>query len=534
MNTQQDDILIGIDAGTSLIKCVAFSVVGELLAVASTPNEYTTVSDNCAEQDMQLTRSIVLQTLTDLVSKLGSEAKRVKAVSLTGQGDGMWLINRAGEPVQKAWLWLDSRAASLVTELENSADYARLFELTGTAINASQNRIQMLWLERTDPQTLDLADCSFHCKDYLYFCLTGVRATDPGEALFTYGDIKKHQYSPEVLSILGLSHRADTLPDIVDGLTTSSPMLKDICEQVGLPSDTQVNLAAVDVICSALGGGLYDQGTQTAMTLLGTTGIHMRYSSASSELTLPKDKTGYTIVFPGGGHAQLQTNMSATMNIDWLLDLIADAVSLTGNTIDREALLMQLDQYVQETPLGNAIYQPYISTAGERGPFFDANARAGFIGLDQHTDIKDLARCVYEGICLAARDCYDDLGELPTEIRLSGGGAKSSALRHILASVMNRPVRSIDREESGAAGAAMMAAVQLGHYDSIDSCVQTWVAPHLGTAIEPNTDHTDAYNELFTIYKAHRKSQTSTWESLANLRQSSSCISKTAEQGDSH
>ncbi|MEM6987552.1 MAG: FGGY-family carbohydrate kinase [Pseudomonadota bacterium] len=518
--TTEQDILIGVDAGTSLVKCVAFSVRGEVLSTASTPNDYLSVGEDCVEQDMHVTRDTVIATLARLVEQLGNDASLVKAVALTGQGDGMWLVDSAGEPVHNAWLWLDSRAASIASELENHADYARLFELTGTAVNASQTRSQMIWLDQYDPKLLDRAAISFHCKDYLYHVLTGERATDPGEALFTFGDYVEGRYSDEVLRILGLSHRAALLPPIVDGLASAAPVLASISAQTGLPPHTCINLAPVDVICSALGGGLYDQGSASAMTLLGTTGVHMRYCNDTREVRLPKDRTGYTIVFPGGGCAQLQSNMSATMNIDWLLSLISDALGLVDQAPEDETILERLDALVGGAPAGSALYQPYISTAGERGPFFNADARAGFTGLDQHSGLAELARSVYEGICFAARDCYDDLGELPAEIRVTGGGAKSASLKQILASVMDRPVRSVERQESGAAGAAIIAAVQHNYYDSIDSCVKQWVAPHMGAQVLPDTGDSRVYQDLFPIYKVHRTALPPTWQQLANLRQS--------------
>lgn len=520
MRDAEADIVVGVDAGTSLVKCVAFSVTGELLDQASTSNEYISTGDDCVEQDMQATREIVLQTLTQLSTRLGADAKRIKSVSLTGQGDGMWLLDKNGLPVQNAWLWLDSRSASIAAELEAQSDYGQLFGITGTAITASQMRTQMVWLERNQPEVLDRASSCLHCKDYLYFLLTGVRATDPGEAVFTFGDFTTRNYSDEVLSILGLSHRAQLLPPIVEGLSDSDSMLSDICNLTGLPIGTQVNLAAVDVICSALGGGLYDQGSETAMTLLGTTGIHMRYGHKDSTVSLPTDKTGYTIVFPGGGYTQLQSNMSATMNIDWLLHLIKDVVAVTGNSIDNETALTHLDKIVGNSPATTTLYQPYISTAGERGPFVDSAARAGFFGFDQHTGLSELARSVYEGICFAARDCYDELGQLPVEIRVSGGGSKSESLKRILASVMNRPVRSIEREEAGAAGAAIIATVQSGYYPSIDSCVQQWVSPYLGSLVEPTTEDAAIYQRTFPVYKEHRKTQSPTWLALADIRQS--------------
>ena len=71
------------------------------------------------------------------------------------------------------------------------------------------------------------------------------------------------------------------------------------------------------------------------------------------------------------------------------------------------------------------LYHPYISEAGERGPFVNANARAGFIGLSSGHRFPDLLRAVVEGLGLAARDCYAAMGALPSELRLTGGAARS-------------------------------------------------------------------------------------------------------------
>ena len=91
-----------------------------------------------------------------------------------------------------------------------------------------------------------------------------------------------------------------------------------------------------------------------------------------------------------------------------------------------------------------------------------------------------------EGLAFAARDCYADMGDIPAEVRLAGGAARSEAMRSIFASVLNRPVRVVDREEAGAAGAAMIAAVQQGLYADMAACAADWVTPHLDKAQPPD------------------------------------------------
>ena len=101
-------------------------------------------------------------------------------------------------------------------------------------------------------------------------------------------------------------------------------------------------------------------------------------------------------------------------------------------------------------------------------------------GLSTSTSFAGLLRSIYEGLGFAARDCYGVMGSIPNEIRLTGGAARSSTLLQIYADVLAAPVRRVLREETGAAGAAMIAALSLGLYPSLAACAQAWVTPTLG------------------------------------------------------
>ena len=117
------DILIGIDADTSVMKSVAFRIDGTQLAVAALPNEYMTLSDGGAEQDMAFTWASAAATLKQLTEQIPNLASRLIAISVTAQGDGMWLIDKSGEPVGPATIWLDNRAASIVDEYVTTKNY---------------------------------------------------------------------------------------------------------------------------------------------------------------------------------------------------------------------------------------------------------------------------------------------------------------------------------------------------------------------------------------------------------------------------
>jgi len=159
------DIVIGIDAGTSLIKSVAFSLDGEQLAVSSVKNVFVSRDDGAAEQDLNLTWSNTLETLSGLSKQINDLPQRLAAIAVTGQGDGTWLIDKQGQPVCPAWLWLDARASDVVSELSDRAEDLTRFNLTGTGLNACQQGAQLQWLKRHNPSILDNSETAFHCKD---------------------------------------------------------------------------------------------------------------------------------------------------------------------------------------------------------------------------------------------------------------------------------------------------------------------------------------------------------------------------------
>lgn len=515
------DLMIGIDAGTSVLKAVAFTLDGVQAGVASRPNAYSRFGRGCVEQDMRRTWQEVTLTLADLAAIVPDLAGRAIALAVTGQGDGCWLIDAEGEPVGGGLIWLDSRAAEMTQAFVAGPDHAAHYATTGTGLNACQQSIQLAWLQRHEPERLAKATSVLHCKDWLYFKLTGKLAVDPSEGVFTYGDFRNRSYAPEIAERLGIAKQARLLPDIVDGVREHHSLTKQAATETGLPVGLPIVLGYVDVVCSAIGGGLYSSNGSAGCTILGSTGMHMRLARGADAVFLNPARSGYTMALPGDGlHAQSQSNMAATVNIDWLIEMVRQASAMAGVETRRQEIMAGIDAHVAAAPPGNALYHPYILEAGERGPFMNATARAQFSGLSTNTSFTGLFRAVYEGLAFAARDCYSTMGEIPDEIRVTGGAARSTALLQILASVLNTPVRTVKREETGATGAIMIAAISLGLQADLAACSEAWVTPALGPLIEPDQNLGRFYNELFPVYRSIREAMPPVWAALAQARES--------------
>jgi erythritol kinase (D-erythritol 1-phosphate-forming) len=511
----KEGIIIGIDAGTSVIKSVAFTTAGEQIAVAAEPNKYASFPDGGCEQDMAVTWADTAATLKKLSAQIPGLASRLIAISVTAQGDGLWLIDKDGEPVGPAHIWLDNRAGSIVEDYVRSDDYPAHYERTGTGLTVVQMSGKLAWMQRHQPERLARATTAFHCKDWIYFKLTGDRATDPSEGNFTFGNFRTLEYQPDILDHLGLSACKHLLPPMVEGTRDCGKLTKAAAESTGLKAGTPVCLGYIDIVASGLGGGLFDPTGESGCTIVGSTGLHQRLCTDADKVQLNAERAGFTVAFPSPGMvAQMQSNMAATLNIDWLLDVARGILSEAGVERSRGDLLKGLDDKILQREPAKLLYHPYISRIGERSPFMDVAARASFNGLDVTADYYDMMRSVFEGLSFAARDCYEIMGPVPKEIRIAGGAARSKALRLILASTLNASIRSVSREETGAAGAAMIAAVQQNLFPDMASCARAWVDPHLGSSIEPDAALVSRYAQIFPAYVAARKAMRPIWRAL--------------------
>ena len=513
-----DTILIGLDAGTSVIKAVAFSGDGEQLGMASQANSIMHVKGGGVEQDMVATWDRTVQVLRDLAGQIPDLPRRTAALAITGQGDGTWLIDAKGEPVAPAWLWLDGRSGPIVEELRESGAGERIYQRTGTGLNPSNQSGQMIWLKRHRPELLARAATAFHCKDWLYFKCCAERATDFSEGVFTYGDFRTRRYSDEVLEQLGLSEYRHLLPDLVDGSQHYGRLSAEAAGLTQLPQGLPVVLAPVDILCTGLGGGMYEPERNVGFTIIGSTGIHMRTYHQLDEIQL-HDQAGYVMPFVAPGTwAGMMSNMAATLNIDWLVDCVEQLLRDFGGQPERGQVLLELDRRAAQAEPGKVLYHPFIFESGERGPFINPRARAQFLGLTRQVEPYDLMRGIYDSLGLAARDCYAGLGHRPSEIRVGGGAMRSPAIRKILASALGVPLQLVEQEETGAAGAAMVAALSLGLDSDVASVCKRWVVPKLGEQVRPNPALSEVYDELLPVYRAGYQGMNDFWQALAEFR----------------
>ncbi|GAA1847330.1 FGGY family carbohydrate kinase [Brevibacterium marinum] len=495
--------VLGIDAGTTAVKSVVLSTTGTVLGSARAELSVQRATHTYAEQDMIDVWESVCRTAIAALNQAASA--EVIAVSVTGQGDGAWLVDANGRPTGPALLWLDGRASDRVDkwQLDGRADSVR--RITGSALFPGALQVLLEEIETTEPEKIEASAHHLNCKDWIRFRLTGDIATDPTEASRTYLDVGTGNYSGDLIKELGHERFQRLLPPIKPSTDIAGTVTAEAAAATGLPVGLPVVTGMVDTPLGGIGLGTAKPGQ--AYAIMGTTSfvgaIHDHRIAAYHQPVI-------TLSFDGKGKVlECFAPMNGTPNLDWartvlgLADLDWDDIEALAHTALPGA--------------GGVIYLPYTSTSGERAPFVAPAASASWMNLSVSTTVAEMIRAVYEGLAQSLCECMDELGiGSSSVVRLSGGGARSDTICQVLADVSGRAIERSDDAELGARGCAALALVATGTVESIDVAMNVLSMPV--RRFEPDDDLYKFYSTQATTFRQVRDALRPQWPGLRQLR----------------
>lgn len=355
-NEVKMNYMIGVDAGTSNVKAVIFDEAGRECAAETMENEPIYSDGAHVEMDMNTLWNKTLQCLTKVVARGGVDKAAIAGIGVTAQGEGCWLIDERGRPVQNAILWCDARANEEVrfVRQEQPALGELIFRTTGTPPVTSTQLMQLLWMKKNRKEILDRASTVFFCKDWLRYQLTGVVGTDMTDAGTCYVDVNTGKVSTALLTALGLGGYAARIPEPAASDSVAACLKAEISDALGLPRRTPVIAGSIDVCASCVGTGAIHEND--VCIVLGTTCANMIVKS-KADCAFGAEGTRYEKYPVGDLYFLLQPTMNGTPNIDWMLGAIADTKDFAA-----------IDRMISSVPVGcgGVVYSPYISVAGER------------------------------------------------------------------------------------------------------------------------------------------------------------------------
>lgn len=502
-----DTYFIGIDAGTTSIKSVIFSSNGKEMCISRVENKIIQPEKGYSEQDMLQLWELTKHTIKDVVIKSKINPNLIKGIGVTGQGEGCWLIDEHGNPCRNAILWNDTRSLSMIGEF--SSEVSDLIkDINGSIIGTGRTSTLLTWLSKNEPHVLEKAKVCFSCKDWIRFKLTGKISYEVTDASAGILDLNTKQVSKDIFEALGIYKYLDLIPEISTSLSNVGFILEDIAKECRLSSKTSVSAGFMDVVACPVGMGSINEGDVN--TILGTACINSIVQKSFNSFS---GYAGYTVSADNDNYLCLIGSMSGMQNIDWMCSNLLKPYK--DQFQNDEDFFSFVDSNIQKISPSEEkiIYHPYINKSGERAPFRNPNARAGFFGISETVTIWHMVRSVYEGLALSIRDCMQ--GFQPNRIFLSGGGANSKVLQQIIADCLNCPVVTSSNKEIGAKGAAISVAIAVGHFKNFDDAMKQFQNDtHI---VNPREEHKDTYTKLYKLYKDLQLSNMSTWDQRAQM-----------------
>ncbi len=486
--------MLGLDAGTSLVKTVIFDLAGTELALGSRKVAVESPHPNWAQQDMVAVWEAAVATIRQAIGAAGIDPAEVAVVGLTGQGDGAWALDSDGNPVGPAALWSDGRANDIILRWEQDGILSEAFKLSGTVLWPGSQAAILAWMREHDPATFDRIDVVFCCKDWIKFKLTGAICTDETDGSIPFMSMASRQYSEAQMALLGFADFRDRLPPVKPASEVIGAVTPAAAEATGLRAGTPVVSGMLDVAANAIGMGVIEAGQ--SFTILGTTALN---ALIMDRPVFDPPDVGATVCHSVPGRwMRVLGSMAGTPNLDWYIGQAGAIFKAEADAQGRDVFTL-LEQAVREAPVGSGgvIFHPYLQ--GERAPFLNPQARAGFFGISADTTRAHLARAVYEGVALSVRDCFEHIGSGLTQVMLAGGGANSRAWCQILADAVGCTMHVPAGTQFGALGAALAGAVGVGLFGSYQAAVEQCVK--LDRTYLPDPSHVARYDALYTLYR---------------------------------
>lgn len=479
---------IGCDVGSQSLKGLLLDSAGHIVAEASAAYDVHYPKESWAEQDSLAWRSGLGEVIGRLLRDSTVAPGAVSTLALASQVDGLVAVDGEAEPLHPAVIWSDRRATAQTAALRGRIGADEVRSITGLNIDASHVAPKILWLRDEHPDLFERAAGFLLPGSALVAWLTGERIVDHAMASSTLlYDVTRRDWSSLMLDVTGIDARR--LGRIDEAGSVVGPLRRSAAESLGLTTATRVMVGTGDEHGASLGAGGIRPGI-----VVDIAGTAEPVCVAATTPTI--DPTGLVETH---GHADPRV---------WLLENpgFVSGGSVTwfrqaiGGGLSPSALDAEADARTRPGSDG-VTFLPTLS--GATAPRWNDRARGVYAGLSLNHGRAHLFRALLEGCTFALRDIVDRLAALGLagdEIRVVGGGARSTFWLQMKADVLDRSVRVLAVDEATALGAAMLAGVGAGTFRDLDEAVECMTVLEPGS-YHPDPAHRAAYDDAYDRYR---------------------------------
>ncbi len=458
--------ILALDQGTSSSRSIVFKPDGSVLTVAQQEFRQIYPHPGWVEHDPQEIWTSQLATARQALQQAGISAAQVASLGITNQRETTVVWRRdTGQAIYNAIVWQDRRAEPECLRLREAGAAPLVQQKTGLLIDAYFSATKLQWILNNVAGARDMAahgELAFGTVDsWLMWQLTGgaVHATDVSNAARTMlFNIHSNQWDDELLKLLDIpkSVLPEVHPSASDFGRTQAQWLGHELAIGGVAGDQQS--ALFGQACFQAGQAKNTYGTGCFMLMHTGNQFQTSHNGLITTSAAQADRTpAYALegsVFIGGAVVQ------------WLRDGL--------RAFDKSADVQALAESVPDS--GGVVLVPAFTGLG--APYWQADARGAMVGLSRGTTMAHIARAALESIAFQSTALLQamnrDAAQPVTELRVDGGACVNNLLMQFQADLLGIPVLRPEVIETTALGAAYLAGLSAGIYQSPQELAQHW------------------------------------------------------------
>lgn len=506
--------LIGIDVGTSGTKALLIDQDGVVKASTTRSYPLYTPRPGWAEQNPSDWWSAAYKAIADVISASGVSPSDIVGVGLSGQMHGSVFLDDDNQVIRPALLWCDQRTAEQCQWITATVGEETVVAETLNPVLTGFQAPKIVWLRDNEPDNYAKLAKILLPKDYVRFMLTGEYATEVSDASGTsLLNVPQRRWSQAMLDGIGIDKAM--LPKVYESPEITGRLTSEAAALTGLNVGTPVVGGGGDQAAGAVGNGIVKSGAISVTT--GTSGVVFAYLD---EPVMDKQLRTHTFchAVPDKWHV-MGAMLSAGGSLRWLRDTICGEEMNVAASMGRDPYELMTSEAATVAPgCDGLMFLPYLT--GERCPYPNPNARGVFFGLNLIHTKAHMIRSVLEGVTFGLRDCFEliaGLGIEFTEIRASGGGARSPFWRQMQADMFGQAVSTINVDEGAAYGVALLAAVGAGLHPNIQEACETAIS--VVDTLSPDAAQTDIYANFYGVYRRLYSALVDEFDEIAALTQ---------------
>lgn len=487
--------IITLDVGTTSIKTCLFDNNFRLKEYSYIEYELYTPAKDIVELDSRIYWDAAKSSIKSVVASSKVKVQDIKVINVTTQGETMIPVDKDGKAQYNAINWLDARAVEEAEIIRDAIGDDEFYRHTGLPeVGPACPIAKIMWLAKNKPEVYKNTYKFLLLEDFLINQMTGEFVTNQSMTSSTgYFDINNCKLWSKALDLMQLTEAS--FPQIIKCGQIAGKLKASVSNELGLDVNTVVATSAMDQISSAIGAGNIKPGIITE-----TTGTALVIAATMS-------KPDYNNPYKATYYKHYNENVlllpycpTAAIILKWFKNEFCYEEAEKSKT-EGKSVYGMLDELAETVPpwSNGLVMLPHF--AGKLSPDINSYAKGVFYGVGLDTKKAHFVRAILESIGYMLKEnieFIEDMGIKVNEIRSLGGGSKSVLWNTIKADICDKKITAMEQEESTSLGAAILGALAIGMYDSMEEIMEKFIK--VRKVYIPDKTNVQMYKKGYTVY----------------------------------